>query len=97
MARYPHVNPEAEEDLTAAALWYADQDPSRDLGFELMEEFAETVQQVCENPALFPVYDGPVRRVTLRRFPYSVYYEVEPERVVILGFVHMKREPESWR
>jgi plasmid stabilization system protein ParE len=97
MTLRPHVNPEAEEDLTTAALWYTDQDPERDLDAELLQEFTEVLERVCENPAIFPVYDGSVRRALLRRFPYGIFYEVEPDRVVVLAFVHMKREPDSWK
>lgn len=97
MAFRHQINPEAEEDLTVAALWYTEQDPERNLGVELLQEFTETLEQVCESPNLFPIYDGSIRRVVLRRFPYAIYYEVEPDRVVVLGFVHMKREPDLWR
>jgi toxin ParE1/3/4 len=97
MAFRHQINPEAEEDLTAAALWYTEQDPERDLGVELLQEFTETLEKICESPNLFPIYYGSIRRMVLRRFPYTIYYEVEPDRVVVLGFVHMKREPDSWR
>jgi plasmid stabilization system protein ParE len=97
MALGLYINPEAEADLTAAALWYAEQDPERDLGLELLQEFTDVLDQVRDNPFLFVVYDGSVRRALLRRFPYAVYYETETDRIVVLAFMHMKREPDVWR
>lgn len=53
MTLRPQINPEAEEDLAAAALWYTEQDPERDLGIELLQELSETLEQICESPTLF--------------------------------------------
>jgi hypothetical protein len=44
----------------------------------------ETLEKICESPNLFPNYDGSIRRIVLPRFPYTVYYEVKPDRVVVL-------------
>jgi len=37
-----------------------------------------------------------VRRALLRRFPYMIFFVVEPERVVIIGVVHVRQSPDVW-
>ena len=37
------------------------------------------------------------RRAPVRRFPYSVFYKVEPERVVVISVFHGRRDPKVWQ
>jgi hypothetical protein len=37
-----------------------------------------------------------IRRGLLRRFPYSVVYEVLPDEVIILAVAHTSRRPRFW-
>jgi hypothetical protein len=36
------------------------------------------------------------RRMILRRFPYSILYEVWEDRVYITELVHQAQEPDYW-
>ncbi len=36
-----------------------------------------------------------IRRVPLRRFPFSLFYILEP-RLVVVAFAHLKRRPGYW-
>jgi plasmid stabilization system protein ParE len=38
-----------------------------------------------------------VRCALVRRFPYAVYYRVEPERIVVIAVFHTKRDPGVWQ
>ena len=44
------------------------------------------------SPACVPVA-GRFRRALLRRFPYSVYYVVEGDAIVVVGTFHCARRP----
>lgn len=37
-----------------------------------------------------------VRRVLVERFPYCIFYVVEPERLVVLAVLHVARDPDLW-
>ncbi len=40
---------------------------------------------------------GEVRQITIRRYGYILFYEVEePDTIVVLGFWHGRREPGLW-
>jgi plasmid stabilization system protein ParE len=63
-------------------------------------QFASRVQSAVDRIAHFPegapiVYD-PVRRVVIRRFPYSLFYVVEPSYVVVIGLHHQSEDPGTW-
>jgi plasmid stabilization system protein ParE len=38
-----------------------------------------------------------VRRAVVRRFPYAVFYKIEPQQVVVLAVFHSRRDPKSWQ
>jgi plasmid stabilization system protein ParE len=85
----------ARAELNEAAAWYERRRP--DLGLELIGEVDHCVDLIGEQPDLgTPVYKD-VRRMTLRRFPYSLYYRRESKRVVVLSVFHGKRDPTIWR
>ena len=45
---------------------------------------------------MFPCVHGEVRRAVVSRFPYAVFYRVDPKRVVVLAVLHMARDPKLW-
>lgn len=42
------------------------------------------------------VPDDPGRRALARRFPYAVFFDVEPERAVVMAIAHTSRRPGYW-
>ena len=45
---------------------------------------------------MFARVHGEVRRAVVSRFPYAVFYRVEPKRVVVLAVLHMARDSKLW-
>ncbi|HTE40894.1 MAG TPA: type II toxin-antitoxin system RelE/ParE family toxin [Steroidobacteraceae bacterium] len=89
-----YLKPRAERDLLEAIEWYEDR---AKLGAALYMEFGGLLNLLCESTLLFSQYEGDVRRALLKRFPYAVYYEVQPSRLIVHAVLHMKRHPSSWR
>ena len=90
---------EASDELEAAAVWYERQGPG------LGEEFLHSVGEVLERIRSFPEIGGlhphvhhelSVRRVLVRRFPYSVVYLELGDEIRILAIAHLKRRPGYW-
>lgn len=90
------VRPEAEQDVTQAAIWYEKQEPG--LGFALLEEFTAGLQQIAERPRSHVLLraEPEVRRILTRRFPYRVIFLVEKDVVVILAALHAARREDLW-
>lgn len=69
------VSPEADRELTEAAVFYA-REGGRDVGLALIAEFERVVSLLCENPELAALWRNGRRRLPVRKFPYSVIYYV---------------------
>lgn len=86
---------EAEEEYTDAAEHYAGLDP--ELGRRFYDEVERLIRDVRQNPERFRLFDAPVRRHFSGVFPYAVLYVDQPDRVLIIAVMHMKRRPGYWR
>jgi hypothetical protein len=45
------------------------------------------------HPRIGPVYERPYRRLLVRRFPYGVFYEIQPGRLVIVAVLDLRQDP----
>ena len=89
------VEPEAAAELEEAVQWYE----QRGVGLGL--EFARLVRAVLariERSTLqFCDVDRGIRRAIVRRFPYAVYFVIDPDRISVLAIFHHRRHPGHWR
>jgi len=85
----------ARAEFDAAALWYKQRHPS--LGLRFVAEIDRAVELAATNPNRFPVKHEQIRCVQARHFPYSVFYLVESERIVVLAVFHARRDPAIWQ
>ena len=89
------LTPEAEADIEEVHAWYAAR------GAGLAEEFRGALDQSLEGIASFPearpLIHKSVRRALLRRFPYCIFYVVQPGRVVVHACFHARRDPSVWQ
>ena len=53
--------------------------------------------RIADDPFRYQDLQSGVRRILLRRFPYAVYFAVEPEAVVVLAVLHVSRDPAEWQ
>jgi toxin ParE1/3/4 len=89
------ITPDAEEDLAQAKAWYNGK--REGLGDEFVlcvEEALDRIRRLPESAT--QVYPG-VRRVVVRRFPYGVFYRVDPDQVAVIAVYHSRRDPRGWQ
>ena len=86
--------PAAERDVERACEWYDGQ--SLGLGGEFLDEVDAAVSRVAANPYSNQLIRGRIRRAVLHRFPYLLFYVIEPEEIVVLACLHASRDPQSW-
>lgn len=86
------IRPEAEADLAEAAAWYAR--AGHEKRFE--QRIDEALARIAGGPLHCQVVYEDVRRALVRRYPYAVFYVVEPHRVVVLAIMHQRRDPARW-
>lgn len=86
---------EAQEELDDAAGYYEAQRAGLGLAFSHRAE--EALDRIAAMPEMYPpLYQG-IRRARLRQFPYSLFYQVEAEGILILAVLHNRRDPRIWR
>ncbi len=89
------VRPEAEADLAEAKRWYEDRRGG--LGADLVLCVEEALEKIRRSPEIFPVVHKDVRSVTVRRFPYGIFYRIVGRHISVLGVFHARRGPRSWQ
>jgi len=88
-------HPEAGGEYTQAAENYAAIAP--ELGGRFYDEIERLISQMRRQPDRFFRFSPPARCALARKFPYSVVYLDEPDRVWIVAVMHAKRRPGYWR
>ena len=86
---------EAEFELCVAREWYARQRSGLDA--EFMRCMDEVLSRIKRNPEMFPFALRKARKAVMKRFPYTVYYEIGEEEIMILAVFHAKRDPKHWQ
>ena len=81
-------------DLAGAYGWYEDQRAG--LGEEFLAAVDATFDAIEQVPEMFRRVHGEVRRANVSRFPYAVFYRVDPKSVVVLTVLHTARDPKLW-
>ena len=69
-------HPEARAEYEAAIAWYQARSPRASMRFEA--EVDRVLGVIANSPEMYPNYDADHRFVVLRRFPYSIVYQVQP-------------------
>ncbi len=91
----PHIfHPDAQTEYIEAARYYASIKP--ELGGRFYDEIERLIGNICKQPDRFFSFYPPTRRALSRRFPYSVVYIDQPDRVWIVAVAHAKRRPGYW-
>lgn len=89
------IRPIAEMELKDAAMWYEQQRPG--LGMEFSAAFDQLINQIAESPKQFAVVYQNLRKAKLMRFPYALYYQLEPPVIDIVAVFHQHRDPRIWQ
>jgi toxin ParE1/3/4 len=97
--RRVRVERATKAELRAAIRWYDDQSPG--LGSQLHAEIEVGMALLARLPdGSTPVPGVPlalgVRRVFIKRFPYTIVFLVRDGTVDVIAFAHAKRRPGYW-
>jgi len=94
MIKKPKFAKEAANEFLDAVEWYEAR--SKGLGLRFTDEIDSTIERIKLNPELYPSIVDDIKRIQLNKFPYSIFYTIEDDTLVILRIFHNKREPIDW-
>lgn len=70
---------------------------TRGLGEEFLVEVSTVVESLVAYPERHPMVYRETRRANLRRFPYSLFYRIIDDEVVVVACIHGRRHPRLWQ
>jgi len=91
----PIFRPAAAADVEDAYHWYEIQRSG--LGDEFLAAVATVVESLAAYPERFAVVYRQTRRANLRRFPYSLFYRIIDDQVIVVACMHGRRHPRRWQ
>ena len=85
----------ARAELIEAQDWYEGE--ATGLGRRFRQAIDALIERMIDNPRQFPIVFKNVRRALLRRFPYSLFFVVEDEVLIVMACFHASRDPSHWQ
>jgi toxin ParE1/3/4 len=80
----------ASAEAVAARDWY--EHARRGLGATFVTEVERVVKLIEQYPSRFPFYTDGLRRASLRRFPFSIFFEEVDNVTYVWAIFHHRRE-----
>jgi plasmid stabilization system protein ParE len=88
-------HPAAEAEYLESVAYYESKRPG--LGAMYLAEFERVMHLICEAPHRNAVDRRPdVRRMRMKKFPFSVLYREHAGSVQVLAVAHHRRRPQYW-
>jgi hypothetical protein len=94
------IHEAAADEVAAAAAWYESERPG--LGAEFQDAIERALDLLEEE--VVPLVSVPgaagargVKRLVLRRFPFSVVVHEREREIIVIAFAHHARRPGYWR
>jgi plasmid stabilization system protein ParE len=82
----------ARQEMDESIAWYETQRAG--LGLEFAAEIEKCLNTIVTNPQQFRQVRGEIRRAVLLRFPFTIHFVIESDRIVVLAVFHVKRNPQ---
>ena len=85
---------EAALEFQDSVEWY--ESKVAGLGLDFASEISNAIEKIMINPDMYFHVIENIRRIQVKKFPYSIFYTKENETMVILRVFHNKRNPIKW-
>ena len=85
----------ASKEIVETTAYYEGEVPGLGTGF--IAEVERIVAVLCDQPNIGQRAGEGFRRILLARFPYSLIYSIESERIWVVAVAHHRRRPGYWQ
>jgi toxin ParE1/3/4 len=89
------IRRQAEKDIDKAFDWYERQRVG--LGREFLREVRIMMDEIIRRPESFPIYYRNARRALVHRFPYKIFFVVEPNLIAVVAVFHGRQSERRLR
>ena len=84
-------------DVDLQAVFNRFEDYREGFGVEFMGAVDAHLTRLGTFPELAPVYLRKVRRQVMHRFPYGIFYEAQPTRIIVIAILDLRQDGERIR
>ena len=81
----------AKDDVELAFEWYEKQ--RRGLGFEFLDCVEVSLNNILNFPEMYNILYSSFRRCVIRRFPFSIFYTIDGNNIVIHSVFDNRQDP----
>ena len=86
--RYTEI---AKDDIELAFAWYERQ--RRGLGFEFLDCLEASIQNIIDCAEMYQIRYSNLRSCPIRRFPFSIFYSIEDNEIVVHSVFDNRQDP----
>jgi toxin ParE1/3/4 len=83
----------SKDDVELAFAWYERQ--RRGLGFEFLDCVESALQNIIFFSEMYPIRYSWFRGCPIRRFPFSIYYSIEDNEIVVHSIFDNRQDPKE--
>ncbi len=83
----------AKEDLEIVFSWYERQ--RKGLGMDFLDCIEVAIEHIVENPEMFQIRYLNFRCCVIRRFPFSIFYTIESNEIIVHSIFDNRQDPEK--
>lgn len=65
-------------------------------GLDFKNDVFKALNNIASQPNLYPIIDNKIRRCLMHRFPFSIFYTIQNQTILILSIAHQHRKPNNW-
>ena len=86
---------QADHDIQTAFNRYEEFQAGR--GEVFLRHLDAALTLLRQHPEVAPAYGGRYRRMLIRDFPYGIFYEVQPKRIIVGAIMDLRQHPVAIR
>lgn len=84
----------AEIEMFEAAAYYELQVPT--LGENFLDIIENAIDGIVEHSETCPEINKGIRKLVVRRFPFSILYQIFNNEIIVVAIMHHKQKPRYW-
>jgi plasmid stabilization system protein ParE len=85
----------AQSEFEEAAAWYEARKPG--LGLRFVAAVQQLLVDLADHPHRWPEVWPGVWEAPVSKWPYFIYYQIHPDRVMVIAVFHSSRDPSVWQ
>ena len=83
----------ARDDIDLAIAWYERQRTG--LGIEFLNCIEQAIDSIASHPKAYAVRYRSFRACVVKRFPFSIYFTLEDDALIVHSVFHHRRDPDD--